>query len=308
MPIKIPDNLPAREQLEKEGLFVMRECDAMRQDIRPLNIGLLNLMPLKKKTEVQLARLIGATPLQIELTLLTTSSYQSRNESQDYLKDFYKSWNDIKDQKFDGFIITGAPVEKMEFEAVTYWQELTDILDWTITNVHSTLNICWGAQAALYHFYKVPKYLLPEKAFGVFYHRTLNRTNHLLRGFSDELRIPVSRFTETKLVDIQKIPHIKPLIMSDKTGLCLMEDEKLRHVYMLNHVEYDATTLRDEYQRDMTNEENIPFPHGYFPQDNLDNEPPNVWRSHAHLLFANWINQAYQSVPFDQNFIGNEKE
>lgn len=304
MPIKIPDNLPAGKQLEAEGLFIMSEGDAMRQDIRPLNIALLNLMPFKQKTEIQLARLIGATPIQIHLTLLTTESYTPNNVSSLHLNNFYKSWNEIKHQKFDGLIITGAPVETIPFEEVKYWRELSEILDWSLTNVHSTLDICWGAQAALFHFHKVPKYLLGHKCFGVYPHQTKQQVNPLLRGFSDELRIPVSRHTETRIADIEKINGLKVLIDSKLAGLCMVEDTIKRHIYMLNHLEYDSTTLKDEYDRDQAQGLNIGLPYGYFPKDDPSLPPPNVWRSHAHLFMSNWINQIYQSVPFDLEQIG----
>ena len=306
MPIKIPDNLPVGEQLTKEGLFVMHEHVAIRQDIRPLQIALLNLMPLKEMTELQLARLIGATPLQIELTLIMTESYVPGNVSSHHLNSYYKPWSQIKDKKFDGMIITGAPVETMPFEAVKYWQELCDIFDWTQTNVHSTLDICWGAQAALYHFYQIPKHPLTKKAFGVFPHKTYHRQNPLLRGFSDELRIPVSRHTQTNKEDIIKHPELELLIDSDLTGLCLVEAKAINHICMFNHLEYDHLTLKGEYERDIAEQKAIDLPYGYFPQDNPSHNPPNVWRSHAHLFFANWINQIYQTVPFNLNEIGTK--
>lgn len=304
MPIKIPNDLPAAKLLEAEGLFIMREKDAMRQDIRPLHIALLNLMPLKQKTETQIARLIAATPLQVDLTLLTTSSYQPTNVSSQHLSRFYKSWRDISNDKFDGLIITGAPVETMAFEKVKYWSELCDILAWASSNVHSCLDICWGAQAAMYYFHHIPKHPLDEKAFGIYPHQIFNKQNPLLSGFSDEVRVPVSRHTYTKAADVQKIAGLEILIDSPVNGLCLIEDKPKRHIYMLNHLEYDSTTLSDEYHRDLAQGHQIALPFGYFPDDNPDQMPLNLWRSHAHLFFANWINQIYQTVPFSRADIG----
>lgn len=305
MPIKIPDDLPARLELEREGMMVMSEADAIRQDIRPLRIGLLNLMPQKQKTETQLARLIGSTPLQIELTLVTTGSYVPSNVSQHHLATFYRTWDEIRDEHFDGFIITGAPVETLPFETVKYWEELTQILDWTRTNVQSCLNICWGAQAALYHFHGVPKHELPEKMFGVFPHRIADRTSNLLRGFSDELVMPVSRHTETRVGDIAHLPNLKVLIESDEAGLCMIEDSGNRDYFILNHLEYDAWTLGEEYERDAREGKEIQLPKYYYPGDDPSKNPPNTWRGHAHLFIGNWINETYQSTPFDMSLIGH---
>jgi homoserine O-succinyltransferase len=305
MPIKIPDNLPARHELEREGMLVMTEADAIRQDIRPMRIGLLNLMPQKQKTETQLARLIGATPLQVDLTLVTTGSYIPSNVTAHHMATFYRTWEEVLDEKFDGFIITGAPVETLPFEDVKYWSELEQVMDWTLTHVHSTLDICWGAQAALYHFYKIPKYELPEKMFGVYPHRVTDRTSSLLRGFSDELAIPVSRHTETRLEDVRKVEGMRVLIESDEAGLCMLEDRKKRHIYMLNHLEYDAWTLRDEFQRDVDEGLSIKPPRYYFPKDDPTRDPPNTWRGHAHLYIGNWINNTYQSTPFKLEDIGS---
>ena len=305
MPIKIPNDLPARVELEREGMMVMSERDAIRQDIRPLRIGLLNLMPQKQKTETQLARLIGATPLQIELHLITTGSYVPTNVSAHHLSTFYRIWDEVKDEKYDGFIITGAPVETMPFEDVKYWEEMEKIIDWTQTNVHSTLDICWGAQAALHHFYRVPKVELPAKMFGVFPHKVIDRTSSLLRGFSDQLSIPVSRHTETQRPDVDGIDGLRVLIESDEAGVCLVEDRAKRHIYMLNHLEYDAWTLRDEFQRDVDEGLEIAPPAYYFPENDPSRDPPNVWRSHAHLFIANWINDAYQTTPFVTEDIGD---
>lgn len=305
MPIKIPNDLPARVELEREGMMVMSERDAVRQDIRPLRIGLLNLMPQKQKTETQLARLIGATPLQIELNLVTTGSYVPGNVSAHHMSTFYRTWDEVKDEKFDGFIITGAPVETMPFEDVKYWDEMEKIIDWTQTNVHSTLDICWGAQAALHHFYRVPKVELDAKMFGVFPHNVIDRTSSLLRGFSDQLSIPVSRHTETQRPDVDAIDGLKVLIQSDEAGVCLVEDRAKRHIYMLNHLEYDAWTLRDEFQRDVDEGLEIAPPAYYFPENDPSRDPPNTWRSHAHLFISNWINDAYQTTPFVAENIGS---
>ncbi len=304
MPIRIPNDLPARAELEREGMMVMSEADAVRQDIRPLRIGLLNLMPQKQKTETQLSRLIGATPLQIDLTLVTTGSYVPANVSVHHMASFYRTFDEVAHEKFDGFIITGAPVETLPFEEVKYWDELTRIIDWTQENVHSTLNICWGAQASLYHFYRVPKHELSGKMFGVYPHRVMDRTAPLLRGFSDELTIPVSRHTETRTDDLAGIDGLQVLIQSDEAGLCMVQDRVKRHIYMLNHLEYDAWTLRDEYQRDVDEGLSIDLPKYYFPDGDPSRDPPNVWRGHAHLFFANWINEVYQTTSFDPAGIG----
>lgn len=306
MPIKIPDDLPARVELEREGMMVMTEADAIRQDIRPMRIGLLNLMPQKQKTETQLARLIGATPLQIELSLVTTGTYAPTNVSARHMSTFYRTWDEVKEEKFDGFIITGAPVETIPFEDVKYWDEMEHIISWTQTNVHSTLDICWGAQAALHHFHKVPKIELSAKMFGVFPHTVIDRTSSLLRGFSDELSIPVSRHTETQRQHLEKVQGLKILIESQEAGVCLIEDQAKRHIYMLNHLEYDAWTLRDEFERDVDQGLEIAPPAYYFPEDDPSRDPPNTWRSHAHLFISNWINDVYQTTPFSTSAIGSQ--
>lgn len=306
MPIKIPDTLPARKFLEGEGLVVMQESEAMRQDIRPLRIALLNLMPLKEKTEIQFSRLIGATPLQVELTLLTTGSYTPKNVSKQHMLDFYKPWEDVRDQKFDGLIVTGAPVETLPFEEVVYWDELASIYDWTQTNVFNTLNICWGAQAGMYHFHAVPKYLLQSKVFGLFTRRIVKKHSILLRGFSDRFPVPVSRHTETRKEDILKVPGLEILAESDDAGVCIVRDRARRQVYMFDHLEYDATTLKDEYDRDVSQGLDIQLPQSYFPGDDPSQTPLNTWRAYAHLLIANWINDVYQNTPFDMERIGLE--
>jgi len=307
MPIKIPNSLPARKHLESEGLVVMREYDAVRQDIRPMRIGLLNLMPNKEKTETQLARLIGSTPLQVELTLITTGTYTPSHVSRQHLLDFYRPFEAVRDEKFDGLLLTGAPIEKLPFEDVLYWDELTEILDWTQTNVHSTLDICWGAQAALYHFYGVPKYELPHKMFGVFSHRIIKPADPLLRGFDDAFLVPVSRYTEVRRQDMPVGEGFDILAESDQSGMCLISDRNRRHIYMFNHLEYDASSLRDEYVRDQRKGLEIDLPHNYFPGDDDQQTPPNVWRSHAHLFVGNWINEVYQTTPFEISQIGIEE-
>ncbi|KRD50007.1 MULTISPECIES: homoserine O-succinyltransferase [Sinorhizobium/Ensifer group] len=304
MPIKIPDTLPAFETLVHEGVRVMTETVAIRQDIRPLQIGLLNLMPNKIKTEIQMARLIGASPLQVELSLVRIGAHRAKNTSEDHLLSFYETWDEVKGRKFDGFIITGAPVETLEYEDVTYWDELKRILDWTETNVHSTLNVCWGAMAAIYHFHDVPKYPLNEKAFGVYRHQNLNRSSVYLNGFSDDFAVPVSRWTEVRRADIDKVPSLEILMESKEMGVCLVHEKKGNRLYMFNHVEYDSTSLSDEYFRDVDAGVPIKMPHDYFPHNDSTLPPQNRWRSHAHLFFGNWINEMYQTTPYDLAEIG----
>jgi len=304
MPIRIPDKLPARRTLEDEGVMILRESDAARQDIRPLHIGLLNLMPDKIRTETQLARLIGATPLQVELSLIRVGSHKAKNTAENHLISFYNTWDEIKDRKFDGFVITGAPIETLPFEEVTYWNELVEIMEWTTTNVLSTFFICWGAMAAIHHFHKIPKHILEKKAFGVFRHKNLNPASPYLNGFSDDFAIPVSRWTEMRSEDIDKIPQLNLLMDSGETGPCLIQEDEGNRLYIFNHIEYDSHSLSEEYWRDRNAGTPIEIPRNYFPFNNPDNEPQNRWRSHAHLLFGNWINQVYQTTPFDKNEIG----
>jgi len=304
MPIRIPNALPARATLEAEGVSVMDEKTATRQDIRPLRIGLLNLMPDKMRTETQIARLIGATPMQLDLTLIRIGAHKSKNTAEEHLISFYKTWDEIRHQKFDGFIITGAPIETLDFEEVTYWDELTQIFDWTQTNVLSTFNICWGAMAAIYHFHKIPKYTLAKKAFGVYRHRNLNPASPYLSGFSDDFSIPVSRWTEMRTVDIEQHADLELLMESDVTGPCLIAEKQGNRLYIFNHIEYDSTSLSDEYFRDIEAGNKIEMPQNYFPADNPEMPPQNRWRSHAHLLFGNWINQIYQTTPYDIQEIG----
>jgi len=304
MPIKIPDQLPAHEVLVREGVSVMDERTARRQDIRPLQIGLLNLMPNKIRTETQFARLIGATPLQVELTLVRIGNHKAKNTPEEHLITFYQTWEEVKDRRFDGFIVTGAPIELLPYEEVTYWEELTRILDWTATNVHSSFYICWGAMAAARHFHQVPKYTLDKKAFGVFRHRNNAPASPYLAGFSDDFAIPVSRWTEVRKADIPGDAGLDLLMESDVTGPCLLAEATGNRLYMFNHIEYDSTSLKEEYDRDVAAGTAIEVPHGYYPDDDPSRKPLNRWRSHAHLLFGNWINQVYQTTSYDLEQIG----
>lgn len=304
MPIKIPNDLPARRVLEAEGVAVIGETDAQRQDIRPLRIALLNLMPDKIRTETQIARLIGSTPIQVELTLLRTGTYTPRHASQQHLIDFYSTWAEVRDQYFDGLIITGAPIETLPFEQVDYWDELGQVFDWAATHVYASLYICWGAQAALQHFYGVPKYELPQKMFGVFEHELTQTATPLLQGLDDRFWVPVSRHTEVRRDDIPDVPGLNILAESADSGLCLLEDRAHRAALIFNHVEYDATTLGDEYERDLAAGVDIAMPRNYFPQDDPEQEPVNLWRANGQLLFANWITGIYAGTPYDVEAIG----
>ena len=307
MPIKIPANLPAYDILTNEGVMVMTEADAARQDIRPLQIGLLNLMPKKVQTETQIARLIGATPLQIELTLIRMSDHESKTTSHAHMDSFYEPFAEARERKFDGLIITGAPIEHLPFDEVTYWTELREIFDWTQSNVHGTYAICWGAQAMLHHFHGVPKHALSKKAFGCFRHRVLKPTSPYLRGFSDHFVVPVSRWTEIREEDLPKGSGLEVTVRSREVGPCLIEDPKHRTIYMFNHLEYDSTTLKDEYDRDVESGAAIEIPVNYYPKDDPTQMPENRWRSHAHLLFGNWINRIYQTTPYDVAEIGGKE-
>ncbi|MBZ0260727.1 MAG: homoserine O-succinyltransferase [Hyphomicrobiales bacterium] len=304
MPIKIPNDLPARLTLEKEGVMLMTEDTAHRQDIRALRIGLLNLMPNKIKTETQFARLIGATPLQVELSLIKITNHKSKNTPHDHMITFYRDWEKVRKEKFDGLIITGAPIELLEFEAVTYWDELQRIFEWTQTNVQSTFNICWGAQAALYHFHRVPKHALAKKAFGIYRHKNLSPASPYLRGFSDDFSMPVSRWTENLKSELPANKGLDVLMESEEAGLCFVADNPHRQLYMFNHIEYDTNSLGEEYRRDVEAGKAINLPANYFPGGNPSATPENRWRSHAHLLFGNWINEVYQSTPFKLEDIG----
>ncbi|WP_420960575.1 homoserine O-succinyltransferase [Brucella sp. IR073] len=307
MPIKIPNELPAREVLVREGVAVMDERTALRQDIRPLQIGLLNLMPNKIRAETQFARLIGASPLQVELTLVRIGNHKAKNTPEEHLIAFYQTWEEIADRKFDGFIVTGAPIELLPFEDVAYWDELTRIFDWTTTNTHSAFFICWGAMAAAWHFHRLPKYTLERKAFGVFRHRNNAPASPYLAGFSDDFSIPVSRWTEVRAGDIPLGSGLDVLIESDETGPCLITEPTGNRLYMFNHIEYDSTSLKEEYDRDVAAGVPVELPHGYFPGDNPLHPPLNRWRSHAHLLFGNWINQVYQTTEYDLAKIGTNR-
>ncbi len=304
MPIKIPDKLPAFEALVNEGVRVLTETAAIRQDIRPLQIGLLNLMPNKIKTELQMARLLGASPLQVELSLLRIGNHRPKNTSEDHLRAFYQTWEEAKDRKFDGFIVTGTPVETIPYEDVTFWPEMQQIFDWTVTNVHSTMNVCWGAMAALYHFHGVPKHQLPEKAFGVYRQKILKPSSPYLSGFSDDFAIPISRWAEIRAVDLAGHPDLTLLSYSDEQDVCMVEDSKCHRLYVLDHLEYDATSLADEYFRDIQAKVPIKLPVNYFPNDDISLPPQNRWRSHGHLLMSNWINEIYQTTPFDIGLVG----
>ncbi|GAB5436923.1 homoserine O-acetyltransferase MetA [Falsiruegeria mediterranea] len=305
MPIKIPSDLPAYDVLTKEGVMVMSPDQAARQDIRPLRIGLLNLMPKKIQTENQFARLIGATPLQIDLSLIRMSEHRTRNTAAEHMVEFYHPFQEIKDQKFDGLIITGAPIEHLDFDAVTYWEELREVMDWTQTNVQSTFGVCWGGMAMINHFHGVKKHMLDAKAFGCFRHQNLDQASPFLRGFSDDCVIPVSRWTEMKQAEIDAAPGLKTLLGSDEVGPCLVEDPDHRALYIFNHFEYDSDTLKQEYDRDVANGTSINVPINYYPDDDPSRAPQNRWRSHAHLLYGNWINEIYQSTPFDMDQIGS---
>lgn len=300
MPIKIPDNLPAVEILNNENIFVMPENRAFHQDIRPLRIAILNLMPTKITTETQLLRLIGNTSLQVEVELLNPKSHESKNTSEEHLMTFYKSFDEVKDQKFDGLIITGAPVENMKFEEVDYFDELKEIMEWSTHNVYSTLHICWGAQAALYHHYNIPKYELSEKMFGVFPHASNKKNVKLLRGFDDEFFVPHSRHTEVRKEDIEKNKALTLLAESEESGVYLVEAKGGRQIFVSGHSEYDPLTLKSEYDRDIAKGLDIKVPNNYYPDDDPTKEPLVKWRSHANLLFSNWLNYyVYQETPFN---------
>jgi len=302
MPLNVPDNLPAIQQLREENIFVMQETRAVHQDIRPLRILILNLMPVKITTETHLLRMLSNNPLQIEITLMHTMTHTSKNTPVEHLKAFYKTFHQVKEKKFDGFIITGAPVEHMEFEEVDYWKELTEIMDWSTGHVTSTLYICWAAQAGLYYFYGIPKYPLPEKMFGVFRHKVNNPRIPLVRGFDDEFLAPHSRHTEIRRSDIEKIHDLEIVSESDKAGVYIVVSKDGRKVFVTGHSEYDPYTLRDEYLRDKNKGLPIHVPENYFPDNDPSKEPLVYWRSHANLLFSNWLNYyVYQVTPYILN-------
>ncbi|PWA13313.1 homoserine O-succinyltransferase [Pueribacillus theae] len=299
MPINIPVDLPAKEILENENIFVMDNQRAYTQDIRPLNIVILNLMPEKEKTETHLLRLLGNSPLQVNITLLAPITHQPKTTAKSHLESFYSSFGDIQDAKFDGMIITGAPIEHLEFEEVTYWDEIKEIMDWTKTNVTSTLHICWGAQAALYYHYGIQKYELNEKLTGIFQHRVLKNNVKLLRGFDDLFNVPHSRFTEVRKEDIEKVKDLSVLCESDEAGVAIVANQGGSQIFVTGHLEYDVCTLRDEYVRDSKKGLHI-LPKHYFPNDDPNILPLHTWRSHAYLLFSNWLNYyVYQETPYD---------
>ena len=306
MPITLNENLPAYRILSDEGVMVMSPGRAATQDIRPLRIGLLNLMPKKIQTENQFARLIGATPLQIDFQLIRMSDHESRNTAADHLESFYRPFRDVQatGEKFDGLVITGAPVEQLPFQDVTYWDELTRVFDWTQSHVHSTFGVCWGGMAMAWHFHRLEKHPLPAKAFGCFRHRNLAPASPYLRGFSDDVLVPVSRWTEVRQTDVDARPALRTLLASDQCGPCLLEDPGHRALYIFNHLEYDSTTLKEEYDRDVAAGKPINVPANYYPDDDPSRPPSNRWRSHAHLLYGNWINEIYQTTQYDLNRIG----
>ncbi|MBQ7922472.1 MAG: homoserine O-succinyltransferase [Clostridia bacterium] len=300
MPIKIPTGLPAGDILQAENIFVMDELRATAQDIRPLKLAILNLMPTKIVTETQIIRLLSNTPLQIELTLLKTATHASANTSAEHMEAFYRTFDDVRDEKFDGLIITGAPVENLDFTQVDYWDELCDIMRWSKTNVFSTLHICWAAQAGLWFHYGIPKYSLPEKMFGVFEHENLAPEHPLLRGFDETFRAPHSRHTEVRREDIEKCPKVEILSESEEAGVYIVASRKRRLFFVTGHSEYDAGTLNAEYTRDVNKGMDIAVPKHYFKDDDPSNPPKNTWRGHAHLLFSNWLNYfVYQATPYD---------
>lgn len=300
MPIKIPNNLPAASVLKSENIFVMPEKRALMQDIRPLKILILNLMPKKISTETQLLRLLSNTPLQIEIELMRVSSHKSKNTSKEHLLTFYKTFDDIKYNKYDGLIITGAPVEQLDFEEVDYWHELCLIMEWSKTNVTSTFHICWAAQAALYYHYGIPKYNLPHKVFGIFEHNVVRKNTKLLRGFNDTFPAPHSRYTGLCKEDIEKAAGISIMAESPEAGVYIMATRGGKQIFVTGHSEYDAETLHEEYIRDVNKGLDISVPKNYYPDDNPANKPKATWRAHAHLLYSNWLNYfVYQSTPYD---------
>ena len=305
MPIKIPNNLPAASILEHENIFVMNAARAYAQDIRPLRILILNLMPIKSVTETQLLRLLGNTPLQVEVDFIYTASYTPSHTSKDYLTEFYGTFKDVKHKKYDGFIITGAPVEFLDFEDVAYWSELAEIMEWSKTHVYSTFYICWGAQAGLYYHYGVPKYILDSKISGVYLHKLCVKYEKLFRGFDDEFFVPHSRNTTTRAEDIEKVPALKILATSAEVGVYIVANLERRQFFITGHAEYDPYTLKNEYERDLRAGLNPQVPQNYFPNDNPASEPVVKWRSVAHLLFANWLNYyVYQETPYEIDSIG----
>lgn len=300
MPIKVTDKLPATKQLRNENIFVMSETKAMHQDIRPLKIAIVNLMPTKITTETQLLRLLSNTPLQVEPDLITMKSHESKNTSYEHLECFYKTFDEIKNSRYDGMIITGAPVENLDFEEVDYWDELKEIMDWSKTHVTSTLHICWAAQAGLYHHFGIPKYSLSKKCSGVFLHKVNRKTSKLVRGFDSEFYAPHSRYTEVKAEDIKKVKDLEILAESKEAGVYIVVTKGGRQIFVTGHSEYDLNTLADEYKRDVLKGISPEIPKHYFPDDNPEKTPVMRWRSHASMLFSNWLNYfVYQITPYD---------
>ncbi len=300
MPIKVQNDLPVKEILERENIFVMDEHRATHQNIRPIEIGILNLMPLKEDTELQVLRLLSNTPLQVNVTFVTLSSHESKNTALSHLNQFYERFADIKDRRFDGFIITGAPVEKIHFEEVDYWEELKELMDWTNSHVTSTLHICWGAQAALYYHYGIDKCLLDRKLFGIYKHRVLNRKIPLVRGFDDVFLAPHSRHTDVPVEKIRAHKEITILAESDEAGVFLASAKEGRQIFVMGHPEYDRMTLDSEYKRDMSKGLPIDLPKNYYPQDDPENKPLLTWRSVSNNLYTNWLNYyVYQVTPYD---------
>lgn len=307
MPIQIPNDLPAAEILQQENIFVMPHDRAVSQDIRPLEIVVLNLMPTKIATETQLSRLLGNTPLQVHLELMHTTTHVSKNVSPEHLLTFYKSFDELKHRKFDGMVITGAPVEHLAFEEVDYWPELCQIMEWSKTNVHSTLHICWGAQAGLYYHYGIQKRELPEKLFGVYRHRADYKRSILLRGFDDDFWVPHSRHTTVLREDIEAVPSLKILASSREAGVYAVMNKAGRQIFITGHSEYDPETLKNEYLRDKDRGLEIQVPKNYFPDNDVTKAPVVRWRAHANLLFSNWLNYfVYQTTPYDITDIGQE--
>jgi len=300
MPIKIPNNLPATETLTKENIFVMPEHRAQHQDIRPLKIAILNLMPTKIQTETQLLRLLGNTPIQVEAIFLHPKTHNAKNTPEEHLVNFYQTFDEVKSQKFDGLIITGAPVEELEFEEADYWEELVEIMKWSLSNVYSTFHICWGAQAALYYHYGIKKYSLRKKLFGIFPHKISKPNTMLLRGFDDLFYVPHSRHTEIRKEDIVKVKELDVLSESDEAGIYIMKTDKGRQIFVTGHSEYDPLSLKVEYDRDIARGHTISVPKNYFPGDNPEKYPLVTWRGHANLLYSNWLNYfVYQETPYN---------
>jgi homoserine O-succinyltransferase len=299
MPILIPEDLPAFDILSAERVFVMRQDAAARQDIRPLQVALLNLMPNKIDTETQILRVLGATPLQVEVTFLHPETYESKNTPSSHLDKFYQYFSDVKERSFDALIVTGAPVEKMPFEDVTYWNELSAVFEWAKRRVYSSFFLCWGAQAALNYYHGVPKYPLEGKKFGVYEHKVPDPYVPLIAGFDDVFGVPVSRHTEVRRADVEAIKGLDILAESSDSGVCLVHEPSARRVYMFNHLEYDALSLKREYMRDAGIDPDVGVPHNYFPNDDASREPRITWRAHRNLLFSNWLNLVYQGTPYD---------